>query len=57
MMIQKAVFIVMPATNAASERSFSVLHRIKSYLRSTMQYDSAKTKPPDDSQHIATRKH
>ena len=30
------LIIVMPATNAASERSFSVMHRIKSYLRSTM---------------------
>ena len=30
------LIIVMPATNAASERSFSVLRRIKSYLRSTM---------------------
>lgn len=28
--------LVMPATNAASERSFSSLRRIKSYLRSTM---------------------
>ena len=27
--------MVMPATNAVSERSFSVLKRIKSYLRST----------------------
>ena len=26
----------MPATNAASERSFSVMRRIKSYLRSAM---------------------
>ena len=30
------LIIVMPATNAASERSFSVMRRIKSYLRSTM---------------------
>ena len=30
------LIIVMPATNAASKHSFSVLHRIKSYLRSTM---------------------
>ena len=28
--------LVMPATNACSERSFSVLHLIKSYPRSTM---------------------
>jgi hypothetical protein len=27
---------VLPATNAASERSFSSMKRIKSYLRSTM---------------------
>ncbi len=26
----------MPATNASSERSFSALRRVKSYLRSTM---------------------
>ena len=26
----------MPATNAVSERSFSALRRVKSYLRSTM---------------------
>ena len=30
------LIMVMPATNAASERSFSVLRRVKSYLRSTM---------------------
>ena len=29
------IFMVMPATNAVSERSFSALKRIKSYLRST----------------------
>ena len=28
--------LVMPATNATSERSFSVMRRLKSYLRSTM---------------------
>lgn len=28
--------LVMPATNATSERSFSVLRRVKTYLRSTM---------------------
>lgn len=30
------ILLVMPATNATSERSFSALRRIKSYLRSTM---------------------
>ena len=30
------LIIVMPATNAASEHSFSVMQRIKNYLRSTM---------------------
>ncbi len=30
------LFLVMPSTNAASERSFSVMKRIKTYLRSTM---------------------
>lgn len=30
------VILVMPATNAISERSFSALRRVKSYLRSTM---------------------
>ena len=30
------LILVMPATNAVSERSFSVMRRIKSYLRSTM---------------------
>lgn len=29
----------MPATNAASERSFSTLRRIKTYLRSTMSQE------------------
>lgn len=31
-----SLVIVMPATNAVSERSFSSLRRLKSYLRSTM---------------------
>ena len=31
-----SLVIVMPATNAASKRSFSSLRRLKSYLRSTM---------------------
>ena len=30
------LLLVLPATNATSERSFSALRRIKSYLRSTM---------------------
>ena len=30
------LILVMPATNALSERSFSALRRIKNYLRSTM---------------------
>ena len=30
------LLLVLPATNASSERSFSALRRIKSYLRSTM---------------------
>ena len=30
------LLLVMPATNASSERSFSALRRIKTYLRSTM---------------------
>ena len=31
-----SLILVMPATNAVSERSFSTLRRIKTYLRSTM---------------------
>ena len=30
------LLLVMPATNATSERSFSALRRVKTYLRSTM---------------------
>lgn len=30
------LIVVMPATNSTSERSFSALRRIKTYLRSTM---------------------
>ena len=30
------IILVMPATNAVRERSFSALRRVKSYLRSTM---------------------
>jgi len=33
------LIIVLPATNAASERSFSTMKRIKTYLRSTMKQD------------------
>ena len=33
------LILVMPATNAISERSFSTMRRIKSYLRSTMRQD------------------
>lgn len=31
--------LVMPATNASSERSFSASRRIKTYLRTTMQQE------------------
>ena len=30
------LILIMPATNATSERSFSALHRVKTYLRNTM---------------------
>ena len=30
------LILVMPATNAVSERTFSALHRVKTYLRTTM---------------------
>ena len=30
------LILVMPATNASSERSFSALRRLKTYLRATM---------------------
>ena len=30
------LLLVMPATNASSERSFSALRRVKTYLRTTM---------------------
>ena len=33
------LLLVMPATNATSERSFSTLRRIKSYLRATMSQE------------------
>ena len=31
-----SLILIMPATNAVSERSFSALRRLKSYLRATM---------------------
>ena len=31
------LILVMPATNAASKRSFSAMRRLKTYLRSTMR--------------------
>ena len=31
--------LVLPATNAVSERSFSALRRVKTFLRSTMNQD------------------
>jgi len=34
------LILVMPATNASSERSFSVLRRVKNYLCSTMTQDT-----------------
>ena len=34
--ILASLILVMPATNAVSERSFSSLRRLESYLRSTM---------------------
>src|SRR5215469_16775289 len=33
------IFSTMPASNCSAERSFSVLRRIKNYLRSTMSHD------------------
>ena len=33
------IIMVMPATNALSERSFSILCRIKTYLRSMMSQE------------------
>ena len=33
------LLLVMPATNTSSERSFSALRRVKTYLRSTMSQD------------------
>ena len=34
--LRTLLLLVMPATNAGSERSFSAVRRIKTYLRSTM---------------------
>ena len=39
MTIIKLIIMVMPATNA-SERSFSAMRRVKSYLRSTMKQET-----------------
>ena len=33
------LILVMPSTNAVSERSFSALRRLKTYLRATMKQD------------------
>ena len=33
------LILVMPATNAISERSFSAMGRLKTYLRATMKQD------------------
>ena len=33
------LILVMPATNAVSERSASALRRVKTYLRTTMHQD------------------
>ena len=33
------LILVMPATNATSERSFSAMRRLKSYLRGTMSQE------------------
>lgn len=33
------IFLTMPASNCSAERSFSVLRRIKSYLRATMSHE------------------
>ena len=43
------LILVMPASNAVSEQSFSVMRRIKSYLRSTK--GQARLKLSDGSQH------
>ena len=33
------LILVMPATNSSSERSFSAMRRVKTYLHSTMSQD------------------
>ena len=38
-MIMMKLICVMPATNSSSERSFSAMRRVKSYLRSTMKQE------------------
>ena len=37
--MEAGYYLVMPASNAMSERSFSTLRRVKTYLRSTMRQD------------------
>ena len=37
--MEAGYYLVMPASNAVSERSFSTLRRVKTYLRSTMCQD------------------
>ena len=37
--LEAGYYLVMPASNAMSECSFSTLRRVKSYLRSTMRQD------------------
>ena len=37
--LEAGYYLVMPASNAMSERSFSTLRRVKTYLRSTMCQD------------------
>ena len=34
-----ALFLTLPVTDASAERSFSVLKRVRSYLRSSMEQD------------------
>ena len=46
------LILVMPATNAISERSFSALRRIKTWLRSTMQQSRLNLYDPPHSQRV-----
>ena len=39
MILLTKLILVMPATNASSERSFSMLRCMKTYLRSTMKQE------------------